>query len=140
MRVLIDTCVVVDILTNRTPFCEDAKRVFQYAIDEEIDAFITAKSIADIYYLVHKYTHSDELSRNAIRNLLKIVDVIDTTSSDCIGALDSNIKDYEDAIVVESSIKNNMNCIVTRNLKDFKKAKITVLDPQELLRKITLKK
>ena len=46
-------------------------------------------------------------------------------------ALSSTISDYEDAVMIETGIREKMDCIVTRNLKDHKKAKFTVYSPEE---------
>ena len=53
MKVLIDTCVVVDFLQQRQPFAESALKVFMLAGSGEINGYITAKSVTDIYYLIH---------------------------------------------------------------------------------------
>jgi len=40
-------------------------------------------------------------------------------------------KDFEDAIQYYTAIENEINIIITRNLKDFKNAKIPVLTAKE---------
>ena len=52
MRAIIDTCVVVDALQSRQPFCEPAQNIFLSAANEKFAGCITAKSVSDIYYLV----------------------------------------------------------------------------------------
>ncbi|WP_294360970.1 PIN domain-containing protein, partial [uncultured Clostridium sp.] len=59
MKALIDTCIIIDALQERIPFAENAKKIFIASANRHFDGFITAKSIADIYYLIHRYTHSD---------------------------------------------------------------------------------
>ena len=66
--------------------------------------------------------------------LFKIFDILDATAEDCRNALRSNISDYEDAILVESAKRNDIDCIVTCNVKDFKDSNISVYSPTELLR------
>ena len=132
MKVLIDTCVVVDFLQQRQPFAESALKVFMLAgSGGEINGYITAKSVTDIYYLIHRITHSDSVTRETLEKLFSIVEILDTTSNDICLALSSTISDYEDAVMIETGIREKMDCIVTRNLKDYKKAKFTVYSPEE---------
>lgn len=60
MRVLLDTCVVIDALQSREPFYEEAQEIFLAAANRRIDGFLTAKAVTDIYYLTHRLTHSDK--------------------------------------------------------------------------------
>ena len=47
-------------------------------------------------------------------------------------AITSDVADYEDAVMVETAIANKVDFILTRNIKDYKKAKIKVISPTEL--------
>ena len=47
---------------------------------------------------------------------------------DCRKAISSEIGDYEDAIMVETSIRSEMDCIVTRNVKDYMKSSVKVMN------------
>jgi predicted nucleic acid-binding protein len=55
---------------------------------------------------------------------------------DCIiqEALESEFKDFEDAIQYFTAVKNNMDCIITRNINDYKQSTIPVYTPTELLK------
>lgn len=129
MKVLIDTCVVVDLLQNRQDFVDDAKDIFLFAFDKQIDACLTAKAITDIYYLCHKFTHSDEKTREILGKLFVIFTIEDSLGEDCKNALLSHVSDYEDAVMSETAKRSNVDYIVTRNLKDFKKSGVKVLTP-----------
>lgn len=59
---------------------------------------------------------------------------MDVTSSDCQESLSSEIKDYEDAVVVSCANRNRMDYIVTRNVRDYEHSKINILLPNELLK------
>lgn len=54
MRAVIDTCVIVDALQNREPFCKDAQAIFLLCANRQFDGFVTAKAMTDIYYLTHR--------------------------------------------------------------------------------------
>ena len=57
MRAVIDTCVIVDALQSREPFCKDAQSIFLLCANRQFEGFLTAKAITDIYYLTHRQTH-----------------------------------------------------------------------------------
>ena len=137
MIVLLDTCVILDALQNRVPFAEDAQKIFLAVANKQIEACITAKSVADIYYLTHKLTHSDKLTREILAKLFTLFNLLDTTSKNCKDALFSPMIDYEDAIMVETAKNAAVDHVVTRNIKDYAKASISVITPSELLEKIT---
>ena len=69
MRVLIDTCVIIDALQNRAGFAENARCIFLEVANRSFIGYITAKSVTDIYYLTHKQTHSDEQARIILKKL-----------------------------------------------------------------------
>lgn len=63
MRVLVDTCVIIDALQSRAPFSEVAQKLFIYSANKQFEGYITAKSVTDIYYLTHRLTHNDVEAR-----------------------------------------------------------------------------
>ena len=61
MTVLIDTCIILDALQERKPFDTNAKEIINKVAKREIEGFITAKSITDIYYLYMRSTRNRRL-------------------------------------------------------------------------------
>lgn len=133
MRALIDTCVVMDFLQNREPFADAAHRVFRAAASEMYSGCITAKSATDIYYLTHRCTHSDKESRTKLNQLLTIVGMLDSKADDVFHAISSEVSDFEDAVMIETAIRSNVDCIVTRNTKDYSKSPVPVYTPDQFL-------
>jgi hypothetical protein len=48
-------------------------------------------------------------------------------------ALNSEFSDFEDAIQYFSALQNEVEVLLTRNLKDYKKAQISVLTAQDFI-------
>lgn len=136
MNVLLDTCIVMDFLQNREPFSLAAKSIFRAAATDWFTGYITAKSAADIYYLTHRCTHSDKESREKLNQLLTILGLLDTTSDDVFHAISSPVSDFEDAIMIETAQRSRMDCIITRNTKDYAKASLPVYTPDEFLTRL----
>lgn len=136
MKILIDTCIIIDALQNREPFNQNAQKIFLYAANRKFDGFITAKSVTDIYYLMHRCTHDDKNTRSILNKLFKLFDLLDTTGIDCKYAVSSNVSDYEDSVMIETALRSGMDGIVTRNTKDYSKSAVSVFTPEELIKKL----
>ena len=66
MKVLVDTCVVIDVLQDREPFSADARKLFLAVANKKCEGLLTAKASTDIYYLIHKHLHTDKESRRVL--------------------------------------------------------------------------
>lgn len=137
MNVLLDTNILLDVIEKRQDFFDESSMVVLLAT--EYDGFIAASNVSDIYYIEHKRNHNKEKTKKIMGKLFKIFDILDTTAEDCHNALRSDIPDFEDAVLVESARRNNIDCIVTRNTKDFKNTNIVVYTPVEFLRLLRVK-
>ena len=136
MRALLDTCVIIDAMQNREPFCKRAQDIFLAAANNLFIGCITAKASTDIYYLMHRHTHSDKASREALGKLFSLFEVVDTAGIDCRRAIPSPVSDFEDAVMIETAARTEADCIVTRNPQDFIKSTVPVLSPQAFLSKL----
>lgn len=134
MRAFIDTCVVIDALQSREPFAKDAQDIFLAAANNLYLGYISAKAVTDIYYLMHRHTHDDKASRDILNKLFSLFDVLDTAGIDCRKAVLSPVSDFEDAVMVETALRNEVDCIVTRNLRDFTKSPVPVYEPKAFLK------
>ena len=83
--------------------------------------------------LTHRLIHSDTETRKILSKLFILFHLLDTTSLDCRKAISSEIGDSEDAIMMETAIRSEMDCIVTRNVKDYAKSSIKVCEPSTLI-------
>ena len=133
MKALLDTCVIMDHLQKREPFHAAAKEILTMAATEQVQAYTTAKAVTDMYYILHRATHDDTQTRSILAQLLKIIGILDTQGMDCKAALLSPIGDYEDAVMIETAVRSGMDCIVTRNERDYNKAPIPVYTPEKFV-------
>jgi predicted nucleic acid-binding protein len=54
MKALIDTNIVLDVLLNRQPYCQDAAKIIVLSEKEIIESYVSASAITDIYYITQK--------------------------------------------------------------------------------------
>ena len=133
---MIDTCIIIDLMQKREPFFRDAHEIFLSAADHQFDGCISAKSIADIHYLMYRFFHDNRKTREVLEKLFELFSIADTTGEDCRKAIHSSIGDYEDAVVAESALRVKEDCLVTRNTKDFGRAPLKVVEPGRFLAEI----
>lgn len=133
MTVLIDTCVILDALQGRKPFDKEAMEIFGLVASNKIDGVITAKSITDIHYIYMKSVRDREKAIGIIKKLFYLFVVVDTLADDCYQACFSSMTDYEDAVMEQTGKRLHADCIVTRNVKDYREASIKVYTPSEFL-------
>ena len=135
-EIFLDTNILVDLVTNRIPFSKNAIKIFDFCQNENIKMYCTSHSIATLHYLAKKMVDEKEL-RSIIEDLLDTVSIIAVTETILKKSLKSSHKDFEDAIQITSAQSvNDMDCIVTRDLKDYKNAEIKVYTPDQFLNTI----
>lgn len=137
MKILVDTNIIIDALTGREPYREAAEQIFLLAANQAEDMYITASSATDIYYLIRKHLHNTDQAKKTMSKLYELFDILDVTSNDCQQALSSGVKDYEDAVISNCANRNQMDYIVTRNIKDYEFSKTRVILPNELLKLVS---
>ncbi|MGI0487376.1 type II toxin-antitoxin system VapC family toxin [Pantanalinema rosaneae CENA516] len=97
MRVLIDTNVVLDFLQEREPFVENAARLFERIDAGEIEGFIAATTITNIYYIVRRAA-GRVVAQDAIMQVLSDLNICAVNLEIFEQALTLNFEDFEDAV------------------------------------------
>jgi predicted nucleic acid-binding protein len=131
-KVFLDTNIIVDLIADRKPFSKYSIEIFKKAEEKKINLFTSSHSIATTHYLFKKYLE-EKLLRDVLYNLLDYVTVIAVDTDVLKKGLRSKHKDFEDSIqILCASTIEKIDCIVTRNTKDFRDSEILVLTPDEL--------
>jgi predicted nucleic acid-binding protein len=133
VKILFDTNVILDVMLLRDPFLRAATSLLAEVERKNIEGFVCSTTVTIIYYLVSKAKGSKE-AKKQVENLLRLFNVTHIEKRELESALYSDILDYEDAVLHESALGENLNGIVTRNTKDFRNSKLTVFNPEELLK------
>ena len=138
MQIMVDTNVVLDVLLNRTAYVNESAAVLKAASDD-IQEFISASAITDIYYIAQKELKKTSLTKQLIRNLLQIVHVSSVSEVDIWAALDSGWEDFEDAVQNSVAEHHRFDSIITRNTSDYSNSALSVMTPQEFVNKFVSK-
>jgi predicted nucleic acid-binding protein len=129
--VFLDTDILIDFLGDRKPFSKFALAIFVAGYNQKLRLHTSSNSITIAYYILSKQV-SENKARELIMNLMERMNIVSVSQSILKNAFSSEFKDVEDAVQFFSAITiENMDCIVTRNLKDFKKSTLPVLSSEE---------
>jgi predicted nucleic acid-binding protein len=133
-KVFVDTNILVDLIADRKPFSKFAIQLFLKAEERKIKLYASSHSIATTHYLLKKYIDEKDL-REVLFNILDYLNIIAIDLDVLKKGLKSKHKDFEDALQIISAYSiEKIDCIVTRNIKDFKESEIRVLSPDELIK------
>lgn len=135
MKILVDTNVVLDIVLERQPFFAQSAQVLKTALQANIQLYITATTVTDLYYIVRK-AKDKALALNFIKELLDFVDVTAVDKSVILQALQVDMNDFEDAIQASSAKNADIDIIVTRNEADFINSNLIIHTPETFLNQV----
>jgi predicted nucleic acid-binding protein len=129
IKIFVDTDICLDVLTGRKPYHAIAEKLFSLADLGKIKIYVSSLCFANIdYILINHYKRKD--SRLAIAKFKTIVNVLSVDDKIIELAIASEFTDFEDAIQYNTAIENNLQLLITRNTKDFKRAKIKIMTPE----------
>lgn len=131
-NLLVNTNIIVDLLSKRKNFYQEAQELFTLADDKEIKLFISSLTFANTHYLLSKELNSDEVRKILIKFKL-LVSILPLDDKILELVLSSDFNDFEDAIQYYTALENNLNIIITRNKKDFLLSELPVLTAKEYL-------
>jgi predicted nucleic acid-binding protein len=137
MKVLVDTNIIIDILERREPFFQDSYNLIQLAVQGKLEAFMSAGSVTDVYYIINRNLHDAGKAKEKIIGLTTLVDLCDTLAGDINAALTLNVADFEDAVIAAIAKREKADYIVTRNEEDFKDSPVPAISPAFFLQQFT---
>jgi predicted nucleic acid-binding protein len=132
MKVLLDTNVILDIALERQPFVASAVRLLEIAPQANLEFYMTATTITDLYYITQRATDR-ATARSFIVDLMQFVQVVGVGEAVIREALNSTIVDFEDAVQESAAHTQAIQVIVTRNESDFENSTLKVHNPESLL-------
>ncbi|NOX48690.1 MAG: PIN domain-containing protein [Chlorobi bacterium] len=131
-KILIDTNIILDIALDRKPFVKKSIEFIRLIAKNNIEAFVTATTVTDIYYVTHKKTgHTKTIG--FLKNLFMFIKIAGVDSVSILNALNSDMTDFEDAVQFETAKQNNIQIIVTRNQSDFEDSGLKIYRPEDFI-------
>ena len=133
-KVFIGTDVILDFLFDRKPFSKYSSKILSLCENKQIQGFVTAIMLSNIYYLLRKAAKHEKVIES-LKILMNILDVVATNRANVLDALNSDFKDFEDALQNYTAQSNKeIKIIITRNIRDYKSSKLSVMPPDIYLK------
>lgn len=132
MRVLLDTNVLIDFFGKRPAYYDEAVKLKAAAFFGDIEAWATANSLTDVFYVLSKNQKSSAIQKMflASKDTLHICSV---TPEDIYATAEQEWQDFEDGLVDICAQKLRADYLLTRDIKGFAQAKSPVRTPAEFL-------
>lgn len=132
-KLFIDTNIVIDLLSRREPFFEEAAELFSLADKKHIELSISSLTIANTSYALLRQMDSQK-AKSVLRKLRLILHILPLDDK-IIGVAvnDDTFADFEDGLQYFTAIEHEQDLIITRNLKDFKNSKLPVMTARQFI-------
>ena len=130
--VLLDTNIIIDLFLLRQPFVEDANALVLLVEDGKLQASLCATSVTAVDCLLARELGKVSARAHVLR-LLKTFDIAAVNRRVLQDAAESQLKDFEDAVISESAKASGIPTIITRNGKDFVGCGLRVYSPSQWL-------
>lgn len=134
-KIFVDTDIVLDLLSGRQPHHDFAAELFSLADEKQIKLFVSSLCFSNVNYILSRQYNADQ-ARKMLLKFKTLVAVLPVDDKTIELALSSDFKDFEDAIQYYTAIENDSTTLLTRNLKDFRKADISVMTAEQYLESI----
>lgn len=133
---MIDTNVIIDIALERQPYFTNSETVLAFVEQGQIEGYISASTISDLYYLIRKQKGRD-LTIEFLQEILTFCQIA-TVNQDAIRmAFKTNFQDFEDSIQYSTAVVNKLDAIITRNPQDFPIITPRIITPEQLIVELT---
>ena len=134
-KALIDLNIILDMLNKRNDH-KAALAIYELCIKKKLKGYVGSHEVTALAYFMEKDKYNKSKRNKIINKLLKNLSVLSANEIILKKALESEIADYEDAVIDELALREKVDFIVTRDLKDFKKSQNTIYSAIEALEHI----
>ena len=131
MRLLIDANVILDVLQNREPHVKDSSIIWKLCETRQAEGFISALTFANLVCVMRKKLNPEQIEE-VLQKLSFIFTFTELSPSDLTSAAHLKWDDFEDALQSVTAERIHADHIVTRNVRDFLRSKVTAFTPSEL--------
>ena len=132
MRLLIDGNIILDVLQKREPHFEDSAKIWKLCETEQAQGYVSVLTFANLVYVMRRELDPEQIE-DVRKGLALIFRFTELTAADIANAAGMRWDDFEDALQAVTAERVHADYLITRNIKDFKKSKVTAFSPTEFL-------
>ena len=124
MVLLIDANIILDVLLNRPDFVKDSAMIWKLCETEQMKGYVSTLTFANLVYIMRKQLDPEKIE-DVFHKLNLIFEFADFSVSDLTRASELNWKDFEDAVQSVTAERIHADYIITRNVRDFSKSRLS---------------
>jgi len=132
-KVFVDTDIILDLLAKREPHYQFSAQLFTLADQGQIKLYVSSLSFSNLNYILSKQYSTDQ-ARRKLLTFKALINVLSMSEKTVDLALNSDFKDFEDAMQYFTALEFKITTLLTTNIKDFKKANISILTAEQYLK------
>jgi predicted nucleic acid-binding protein len=135
-KVFVDTNILIDLLSRREPFFQEAAELFSLADNKIIELSVSSLTVANTSYTLLRQMNANK-AKSILRKLKLIVKILSLDDKIIGLALnDDSFTDFEDGLQYFTALENRQDIIITRNLKDFKNSSLPTMTAKQFIETI----
>jgi len=135
-KVFVDTNVIANWLIPTNAFHSEATNFMRLCFNGKILPFVSSHSLTDLFYITRKHFTSDERF-DFIKLLINSFTILSEDSALFSDAINLGSPDLEDALQIVCAENENVDFIVTENIKDFSLSSVPILSIESAIKKIS---
>ena len=134
-HLFLDTNVLLDFFLAREPHAQACAQILDQVAKGQWKASISSVTLTNVAYILGRLEKRRIIEKDILQ-LLEILQVVPDTGAMFAEAAEAPMQDFEDAVQYVSAIHAECTHFVTSNKRDFRRSRLPVQDPSELLRSL----
>ena len=136
-NIFIDTDIFLDTILDRKPHSEHSTKLINLCEQNKIAGHTSSLVMANIYYILNKIAGYKKAIQ-AINKIRSLIAILPFTDKEIGQSINAEFKDFEDGVQYFVAVNHKIDCLITRNTKDFQKANIGILTAKEFLQTLKI--
>jgi predicted nucleic acid-binding protein len=132
MKIFFDSDVLLDVLAERPTYYTMSAEVLSLSELKTVNGYTSSLILCNLHYILRKLSN-EATARAKIATMLELLDILDLKKTDISEALNMQIPEFEDAVQASIAARSDMDWILTRNTRDFKKSSVKPITPKDFI-------
>ena len=132
MKIFVDTNVIIDYLTDRFPFADDAEAVIDVCVEDGNEGAFTGLSACNAVYIIGRTT-GRRAAELLVKEVASLIGLLPIDPADIKSNLGAEHPDFEDSLQISAAQSWGADVIITRDKSGFSNSPIKVRTPSEFM-------
>lgn len=119
---MIDANILPDVLQNRPEYVKHSSVVWKLCETNQTEGYVSALTVSNLVYIMRKEMDPAKIEET-LKELSLIFRFTEFSVNDLVKAAELKWDDFEDAIQSAAALRLHADYIITRNVRDLRRAK-----------------